>query len=352
METSFIKKKLLFAGQSENLSAQLVSDLSDIFEIKIIDEAINVYKESRKGFVPDIIVVDLEQSSKSGMSSIQLLRACKGDEILHKIPFIFLTSRLNPELIAEIKNLRADDLFSKTYSIENLRVRLKYLANRKRSVHVAVKEPAVTETPKKSKRFPKISVNGIQRVIDVFVTSIIIILLSPLIFFIGFLVKISSKGPVLTRSKFVGMDHSEFYLLRFRTAQIITDKSKSDDAENKFDYNKYHNTENKTLNEKERSLIQSSPRKIKFTKLGLFLHKTGLENLPQLFNVMYGDLSLIGIKPVSETEISNLSELEWVKRIFKPVGFTLFNFRKISQHTKDNLRDGINITDSRDPSLS
>ena len=351
METSLIKKKLLFAGQNENLSSQLVNDLSDIFEIKIIDEAINVYKESRKDFVPDIILVDLEQSSKSGMESLQLLKACKGDEILNKVPFIFLTSELNSDLIAEIRSLRADDIFSKEYSVDNLRVRLKYLANRKKTI-TATRETEKSETPKLTKRFPKISVTGIQRVIDVFVTSIIIIVLSPVIFIIGFLVKINSKGPVLTRSKFVGMDHSEFYLLRFRTAQIITDKAKPADVESKFDYNKYHNTENKTLSEKEKSLLQSSPRKIKFTKLGLFLHKTGLENLPQLFNVIYGDLSLIGIKPVSENEISNLSELEWVKRIFKPVGFTLFNFRKISKNTKDHLRDGIGMTDSTDPSIS
>lgn len=340
METSFIKKKLLFAGQNISLSAQLVNDLSDIFEIKLIDEVINVYKESRRGFVPDIILVDLEQSSKSGMSSLQLLKACKGDEILGQIPFIFLTSELTKNLITEVKALRADDLFTKSYPLENLRVRLKYLANKKKNISITEEANQSAELNQKTS-FSKISINGIQRVIDILVTSVIILLLSPVLFIIGFFVKITSQGPVLTRSKFVGMDHSEFYLLRFRTAQIISDKTIKHN-EQKFGYSKYHNhnIESKTLSEKEKSLMQSSPMKIKFTKLGLFLHKTGLENLPQLLNVVYGDLSLIGIKPVSETEISSLSELEWVKRIFKPVGFTLFNFRKISRNTKTTSEMG------------
>jgi lipopolysaccharide/colanic/teichoic acid biosynthesis glycosyltransferase len=116
-----------------------------------------------------------------------------------------------------------------------------------------------------------------KRIFDFIASLIGLILLSPFLVIIGILVKISDKGPVFYRSKRVGQNFKPFYLLKFRTMVVNAE-------------------------ELGPSITKGGDQRI--TKIGRFLRKTKLDELPQLWNVVKGELSLVGPRPEVEKYIS------------------------------------------------
>jgi lipopolysaccharide/colanic/teichoic acid biosynthesis glycosyltransferase len=116
-----------------------------------------------------------------------------------------------------------------------------------------------------------------KRIFDFIASLIGLILLSPFLVIIGVLVKISDKGPVFYRSKRVGQNFKPFYLLKFRTMVVNAE-------------------------ELGPSITKGGDQRI--TKIGKFLRKYKLDELPQLWNVVKGELSLVGPRPEVEKYIS------------------------------------------------
>jgi Undecaprenyl-phosphate glucose phosphotransferase len=110
-----------------------------------------------------------------------------------------------------------------------------------------------------------------KRIFDLTLGTLILAIVSPIMFVIGILVKLTSKGPVLYRQVRIGMDGRPFQMLKFRTMRV--------DAE------------------KETGPIWASENDPRRTKVGAFLRKTSLDELPQLFNVLKGEMSLVGPRP-------------------------------------------------------
>lgn len=141
-----------------------------------------------------------------------------------------------------------------------------------------------------------------KRMIDVIGSSLAILLFSPVICFISVLIKISSKGPVLFRQQRLGQFGVKFNFLKFRSMFLDCD-----DAIHR-DYIKKLITENKASEEGGDDSqgpvykIRNDPR---ITPLGAFLRKTSLDELPQLLNVLRGEMSLVGPRPAIPYEFEN-----------------------------------------------
>jgi len=110
----------------------------------------------------------------------------------------------------------------------------------------------------------------IKRLFDFFCSVIGVIILSPVLLIIGILIKIGSRGPIFYRSIRIGKDKKPFKLYKFRTLVINADKIGG------------HSTSD------------NDPR---MTKVGKFLRKYKLDELPQLLNVIKGEMSLVGPRP-------------------------------------------------------
>ena len=108
-----------------------------------------------------------------------------------------------------------------------------------------------------------------KRVIDIFVSLVLIILTLPLMLFAIIGDKLSSKGPVIFKQRRVGKNNEEFTMYKFRSMKV----NEMSDMAWTTDYD---------------------PRK---TKFGTFLRKTGIDELPQLFNVLFGTMSIVGPRP-------------------------------------------------------
>jgi len=116
-----------------------------------------------------------------------------------------------------------------------------------------------------------------KRIFDFFSSLIGIFLFLPFYFIIGILIKIEDKGPVLYKSKRIGQNFKPFFLLKFRSMIVNADKIGP-------------------LITKEKD-----PR---ITKIGKFLRKTKIDEFPQLFNVLKGEMSIVGPRPEVEKYIS------------------------------------------------
>ncbi|MEZ6048034.1 MAG: sugar transferase [Planctomycetaceae bacterium] len=126
---------------------------------------------------------------------------------------------------------------------------------------------------------------------DILLTVVGSLLISPLLVLIAISIKFSSPGPILIPTKRVGRNGKEIYPLKFRSMV-----SNADDVLNKY---LEENPEMRAEWKKIRKL-KNDPR---VTRIGQFLRKTSLDELPQLWNVLKGDMSLVGPRPIFEDEI-------------------------------------------------
>ncbi|MCA9040373.1 MAG: undecaprenyl-phosphate galactose phosphotransferase WbaP [Planctomycetaceae bacterium] len=131
----------------------------------------------------------------------------------------------------------------------------------------------------------------LKRTIDIALTVVGGLLISPFLVLIALCIKFSSPGPILIPTKRVGRNGKEIYPLKFRSMV-----SNADDVLNKY---LEENPEMRAEWTKIRKL-KNDPR---VTKIGQFLRKTSLDELPQLWNVLKGDMSLVGPRPIFEDEI-------------------------------------------------
>lgn len=144
-----------------------------------------------------------------------------------------------------------------------------------------------TKSDVKTKISKKVYIK-IKRVIDVILASVALILLSPLFAIIAIAIKIDSKGPVFFAHKRIGKNGKIIKLYKFRSMVINAEELiKSFTPEQMREY-------------KENYKLTNDPR---ITKVGKFLRKTSLDELPQLINIINGDLSIIGPRPVVADEL-------------------------------------------------
>lgn len=121
-----------------------------------------------------------------------------------------------------------------------------------------------------------------KRLVDILLSFIGIVLLSPVILLLVIAIKIDSKGPVLFKQKRVGIHKEHFHILKFRTMRIDTPK------------------------DTPTHLLEDPTQYI--TKVGKFLRKTSLDELPQIWNIFVGQMSVIGPRPALWNQYDLIAE--------------------------------------------
>lgn len=160
-----------------------------------------------------------------------------------------------------------------------------------------------------------------KRTLDVLVASTLLIALSPLMLIIALAIKLESKGPVFYVSKRAGQGYKVFDFYKFRSMRKDADRQLND----LLNHNQYGATFFKMKND---------PR---ITWFGNFLRNTSLDELPQLFNVVKGDMSLVGNRPLPLYEANQLTKDETAWRFLAPAGIT--GLWQITKRGKDEMSD-------------
>lgn len=122
----------------------------------------------------------------------------------------------------------------------------------------------------------------IKRLGDITLSLIGIIILCPVFMIIAIAIKLDSEGPIIFKQKRFGIHKEYFYIFKFRSMKI--------DAPKNMAPRNLHNPEQW------------------ITKVGAFLRKTSLDELPQLFNILIGDMSIVGPRPAGINELDVIAE--------------------------------------------
>ncbi|QCR34426.1 sugar transferase [Lysinibacillus sp. SGAir0095] len=136
----------------------------------------------------------------------------------------------------------------------------------------------------------------IKRLIDIILSLIGLITLTPVFIILIILIKLDSKGPVLFKQKRVGKNKTHFNILKFRTMKI------------------------ETPNDKPTHMLENPEQYI--TRMGKFLRKTSLDELPQIWNIFVGQMSIIGPRPALWNQYDLIAERDKYGANDVPPGLT------------------------------
>ena len=192
-----------------------------------------------------------------------------------------------------------------------------------------------------------------KRTFDIFFSGMAILCLSPLLIFTALAIRIESKGPIIYKSKRVGSNYQIFDFLKFRSMYTDADKHLKDfNALNQYqqedediwgeepeaEVNEEIDEEeillisddfviseedyiNKKSKEKSNAFVklENDPR---ITKIGRIIRKYSIDELPQLINILKGDMSIVGNRPLPLYEAELLTSDEHIDRFMGPAGLT------------------------------
>lgn len=317
MDQNYKGLRLVYSGS--NLSESSKAKLSEEYNVINVADILNLeeYLNTQSLFsTPDVIMIEIldEESVFSTVDKI------KKNPLTSGLIIILIGGEKDANLRRRAIKAKIHDLYFVPYDIDNLKDRLNFLIKFK-LIKPNIEQLSVIKKEREYK------IPQTKRVFDIISSGCILLALSPLLLFIAFLIRVGSKGPVIYKSKRVGTGYKIFDFYKFRSMKEGADQQLKDLSA----LNQYANDgsgENAFIK------IKNDPR---VTKLGNFLRNTSLDELPQLLNVLKGDMSLVGNRPLPLYEAEMLTSNEWSMRFLGPSGLT--GLWQISKRGKGEMSD-------------
>jgi lipopolysaccharide/colanic/teichoic acid biosynthesis glycosyltransferase len=294
----------LYVGKNE----KIIDFLSESFENGLtapgFDEACQLLKTPARAKEIDVIILDSAYDEKELNKFHSFLK----NRELQCIPVLY-----NYQQLATAPASRQHIIIDDVIDLSNWQ----FDFSNKVSFLKKIKEQNCNQD-QKQKIEPARSVT--KRIFDILLASVLLIILSPFFLLVAIAIRLESRGPVFYNSKRAGRGFRIFNFYKFRTMEVNADKK----VEALLHLNQY--TDGRSANFFK---ISKDPR---ITKVGHFLRNTSLDELPQLFNVLKGDMSLVGNRPLPLYEASTLTTNEFVERFMAPAGMTgLWQIKKRGQ---------------------
>ena len=272
---------------SESFSAGVTADN--------LESAKNILSNNEANAI-DVIIIDISYNEKEIKAFASFLK----NRNLSSIPLIYNDHHFQNEFALE-QNEVIDDIIDLRNWQYDFYSKISFLKKSKEYCNNAKSAQAKIE-PERS--VPK-------RIFDIVFSLILILLLLPGFILIALAVKVESKGPIFYNANRAGRGFKIFKFYKFRTMVVNADEKMQALAH----LNQYGNGSKGDKFFK----ISNDPR---ITKVGRFLRNTSLDELPQLFNVLKGDMSLVGNRPLPLYEAATLTTNEFVERFMAPAGIT------------------------------
>lgn len=296
--------------------------------------------------LPDAVICESELQGSTGFSFYDFWIGQFDPS--KKIPFLLIDMKNNPETLKKAFQCGIDDVYSSQDSIEKLVERVLVLQKVK-----SLQKDRASAAPLNIIRY---KTPFFKRTFDILSASIGLLLISPLLIAFVIAIRLESKGKVYYISKRVGSGYNvfNFYKLRsmytdadkrlaelshlnqYQTESVtekskVEDKTKSDEKgktlENDLvligDEQQVSETEHmKSKKEKQESAFVKFENDPRITKVGHIIRKLSIDELPQLINVIKGDMSIVGNRPLPLYEAELLTTDSWTERFNGPAGIT------------------------------
>lgn len=320
-------KLILFISHNFYLKLEILESLGNKYSIHTLSNGVEAYKWLMNGNHPDIIISDLDLPLQNGLT---LLEKVRNTPNISATPFILLCDDNLKSNIELAKKSGANDIYLKPVNYWRMEVRIEHLLKIK-----------VREANKNTEQMD-LSLTSGKKILERIIGLFVFIILSPFLLLIAVLIKLESKGPVLNITSKVGHGYRKINDYKFRS--IKWSGSWIRIKMNGENEGLYINNECPECQKKggycspllyidERSICENlyfsrllSKKKTnnsndELTNLGKILRKTGLENLPNLLNVIEGKMSFIGMGMLLPEEAEKCTTDVGAGRFLKPVGF-------------------------------
>ncbi len=335
METNELLK-IVYLGSDSDKIAALYKDKR--FKVYKFTEAFAASSFLKKEKV-HAIICDLNLTNFTGIEYFENLHKNSKSA---KIIFFLLLEKYNKDLIKTALKTGIDDVYVVPLNADTVYKRVKFLSEIK-----GVRKHNKTRVQKQYK------LHWSKRLFDIVVASTALILLSPLLLTVMLLIKLESKGSIFYVSKRVGRGYKIFDFYKFRSMYEGADsKLKEVKSSNQYAQEIINDTSEDTCPQCEKlghpcspilyidgheicenHYLKSKKNKIKstfikiendprITKIGKFIRNTSIDELPQLINVLKGDMSIVGNRPLPLYEAELLTTDEWSERFLAPAGLT------------------------------
>ncbi len=272
-----------------------------------------VFSALTRNEVVDAIFLHLEATTQDvkGLTKIAKEKA---------IPLIVYTRKFDADAKKAALQLNADDYQYGAIN-ETLLKRIDFL--KKLKVYKNERNGKPVEGRQKDDS-PQFKFWALKRTMDVAVSLTALILVSPILVLIALIIKLESKGPIFYISKRAGSGYKIFNFYKFRSMRVGADAELKKLAH----LNQYAENSDKGVFFK----LKNDPR---VTRFGGFLRRTSLDEIPQLFNVLVGDMSLVGNRPLPLYEAQQLTNDKIAWRFLAPAGIT--GLWQITKRGKENM---------------
>jgi len=336
--------RVLYVGKDATMINQLKLDTTIHLEVK--RDEIDALRWLQDDTSIDILCAEYDLPVNHGLN---LLKKVKSKKSLKHMPCILLQKEYNPKVLKEAFESRIEDCFTlELHSYNQILERMQSLVQSE-----VQKDESTWKTTQVKNRIP-----CSKRLFDIVVASSLLLLLLPLLLITMIAIRLESKGKVYYTAKRVGRKTFDFY--KFRSMKVGADKLLKELAEKNNQYTKakpkvqqenigicskcaalsegqsctsmvydgekkvceHQYLQNKKLKEKENSSFIKIVDDPRITKVGKIIRNTSIDELPQLINVIKGDMSLVGNRPLPVYEAETLTEDQLSKRFLAPAGIT------------------------------
>ena len=337
-----LEKNLALITSNPAIENEVKLALDGLFEIDIYKNGLALHNAMKKRNPYKAIIADDELSGANGIA----LRQTLNNVGYNKVPFMLLLNQVDNVQRKLAMNENINEIFLKPVDEKALRLRLPYLienlnnAGNEKEVTILFKLPLI------------------KRIFDIVFSGMALLALSPLFLIIAILIRAESKGPVFYYSLRVGTGYKVFKFFKFRSMFTGAD-AKLKDLSHLNQYNLGKTTDmpaeatvkimcefceqagsacrhplyadNKVVCETlynqqkdDNSIsafikIKNDPR---ITRIGNFIRNTSIDELPQLWNVFIGDMSIVGNRPLPLYEAEKITTDKHALRFMAPAGIT------------------------------